>query len=314
VLLAREKPMKPPFDTNHNPRIGVAEILADGLQVVTAPNAGAMTFSGTRSYILGESEVAIIDPGPDDPRHLAALLGALGGRRVSHIIVTHTHVDHSPLARILSEKTGAPVYGFGPADAARSRLMHRLAAVQDLGGAEGIDPVFCADILIADADMLNGDGWELAAIHTPGHLSNHLCFAWQGTGELFSGDHVMGWATTLISPPDGDLGAFRQSLYKLQARPETTYHCGHGKTLHNPAKIITYILAHRQAREDQIRALLDTGPQTVAGLTQQIYCDVDPRLHRAASRNVLAHLIDLFDRDLISAPDEFKPKALYHGL
>ncbi len=303
--------MKPPFNTDHHPPVGEAEPLADGLQVVTAPNAGPMTFTGTRSYILGESEVAVIDPGPDDPAHLAALERALAGRRVSHILVTHSHVDHSPLAARLGRQFDAPVYGFGSADAARSALMDELAQSGDLGGGEGIDNSFRPDILLADGDHVSGKGWGLEAIHTPGHLSNHLCFAWKGQGSLFSGDHVMGWASTLISPPDGDLTAFMQSLRKLQARAEDTYYCGHGATLQEAQTMLAYLLAHRLGREEQIRGCLAEAPRDVRELTEIMYRDVDPMLHGAAARNVLAHLVDLYARGLVAVDGEFGANARF---
>ncbi len=303
--------MKPPFHTDHHPPVGVGEVLQTGLQVVTAPNAGPMTFTGTRSYILGEAEVAVIDPGPDDPAHLAALQRVLAGRRVSHILVTHSHVDHSPLAARLAVLSGAPVYGFGAADAARSELMCRLDAQGGLDGGEGIDAGFAPDVVLADDDTVSGAGWELRAVHTPGHLSNHLCFAWCGQDALFSGDHVMGWASTLISPPDGDLTAYRDSIRKLQARPEDTYHCGHGATLHDAQEMLAYLLAHRQQRESQILVALEGHARTVSEITTDIYRDVDARLHGAASRNVLAHLADLFARGVVAPEGDFSASARF---
>lgn len=303
--------MKPPFQTNHTPEIGVPLQLTDGLRVITAGNASPMTFTGTQTYLLGESEVAVIDPGPNDSAHLAAILAATKGQVISHIIVTHSHVDHSPLAKLLHAKTGAPIYGFGPANAARSPLMEALARDGSLGGTEGIDPNFTPDILLADADSVMGDGWALQTIHTPGHLSNHLSFAWEGQDSLFSGDHVMGWATTLVSPPDGDLTAFMASLRKLQNRPEHTYYAGHGAPVLEAHNMLDYLLAHRLGREDQIRARLADAPQTVAELTASIYADVNPLLHGAASRNVLAHLIDLFERGLVAPEGAFSSSARF---
>ncbi len=303
--------MKTPFHTDHHPEIGVVEALRPGLQVVTAPNAGPMTFTGTRSYLLGDREVAVIDPGPKDAAHLAALERALEGRRLGHIIVTHAHIDHSPLAAVLSARTGAPVYGFGPANAGRSKVMERLAAAAPLGGGEGIDADFTPDITVPDGGLIRGEGWTLEAIHTPGHLSNHLCFAWQGQGALFSGDHVMGWASTLVSPPDGDLTAFMASLRKLQRRPEDTYYCGHGAVLEGAHDMLDYLLAHRLEREGQIRAALARAPQTVAELTQRMYRDVDPRLHGAAARNVLAHLVDLYERGIVAPLGDFSATARF---
>ncbi len=303
--------MKPPFQTDHTPQVGVPLQLAEGLRVITCGNASPMTFTGTQTYLLGELEVAVIDPGPNDPAHLAAIEKALKGQVLSHIIVTHSHVDHSPLAAVLSAKTGAPVYGFGPADAARSKLMNRLAVEGNLGGAEGIDQNFSPNILISDDGEIHGVGWALRAIHTPGHLSNHLCFAWEGNDSLFSGDHVMGWASTLISPPDGDLTAFMASLRTLQNRTEHTYYAGHGAPVFEAHNMLDYLLAHRLGREDQIMARLQSAPRTVAELTAGIYTDVNPMLQGAASRNVLAHLIDLFERGLVTPEEAFSAQARF---
>lgn len=303
--------MKPPFKTDHTPQIGAPLSLAEGLRVITCGNASPMTFTGTQTYLLGESEVAVIDPGPADQAHMAAIEEAVEGQTVSHIIVTHSHVDHSPAAAILSAKTGAPVYGFGPAGAARSELMNTLASEGNLGGAEGIDPDFKPDILVSDGDAIRGQEWTLSAIHTPGHLSNHLCFAWDGNDSLFSGDHVMGWASTLVSPPDGDLTAFMASLKKLQDRREHTYYAGHGAPLLEAHNMLDYLLAHRLGREDQIMARLEAAPRTVAELTADMYADVTPLLHGAASRNVLAHLIDLFERGLVMPEGAFGADARF---
>ena len=303
--------MKSPFYTDHTPQIGIPERLAEGLHVITCGNASPMTFTGTQTYILGENEVAVIDPGPNDPAHLAAIENAVAGQKISHIIVTHSHVDHSPIAAVLSSKTGAPIYGFGPANAARSELMEKLATSGNLGGSEGIDPDFTPDLIVRDGESITGNGWELEAVHTPGHLSNHLCFAWLGNASLFSVDHVMGWASTLVSPPDGDLTAFMASLKKLQSRPEHIYYAGHGAPLPEAHTMLDYLLAHRLGREDQIMARLQSAPQTVAELTTDMYADVNPMLHGAASRNVLAHLIDLFERKLVTPEGDFSATARF---
>lgn len=275
------------FITEHKPDIGVAETLADGVQVVTAPNASPMTFTGTRSYLLGEREVAIIDPGPNDPAHFKALEAALKGRKVSHILVTHSHIDHSPLARAFD----APVYAFGPSGAGMSAVMQGL---EGLGGKEGVDTAFSPDITLADGDIVSGAGWAIEAVHTPGHMSNHLCYAWGDT--LFSGDHVMAWSTTLVSPPDGDLTQFMASLYKLQKRPEERYFPGHGPVLDEPQAMLEVQIAHRLAREAQILKAL---PGTIQEITSAVYKGLDSRLLPMAARNVFSHLIDLCQRDKV---------------
>lgn len=281
------------FNTKHNPEIGVAEPLAEGLVAVTAPNASPMTFTGSRSYILGDHEVAIIDPGPADFTHLEALKRVIAGRRVSHIIVTHSHVDHSPLARKLSEAYDAPVLGFGPSGAGMSTVMQGLTK---LGGGEGVDLEFAPDILVADGGFIKGEGWALEAVHTPGHMSNHLCFAWENS--LFSGDHVMGWSTTLVSPPDGDLTQFMASMQRLKQRNETRYFPGHGAVLENAEEMVAFQIAHRLDRESQILAAL---PGHVSEITAKVYVGLDPRLLPMAARNVFAHLIDLCEREKVHA-------------
>lgn len=303
--------MKPPFNLSHSPRIGMADPLTGGLSVVTAPNASPMTFTGTNTYLLGDSEVAIIDPGPDDPTHLAALENALRGRKVSHVFVTHSHIDHSPLARIIAQRHDAPVLAYGPGHAGRSATMETLAKQGNLGGGEGIDTDFQPDITLSDGAVITGNGWALEAIHTPGHLSNHLCFAWQGQGALFSGDHVMGWSTTLVSPPDGDLTQFMASLKKLQNRPEDIYYAGHGAPLEQAQEMLAYQLGHRLGREDQIIAALDSGQDRIAAITAQIYAGLDSRLLPMAKRNVFSHLIDLYARNLVGVAPEIGLEARY---
>jgi len=283
--------MTGPFITDHRPPIGQAEQLAPDVRCITAGNGGPMTFTGTRSYVLGQGDVALIDPGPNDPAHITAIREALQpGERIVAVFVTHAHLDHSPGAVHFD----APVYGFGPYNAGRSADMPELG---DLGGGEGIDTAFLPDIVLADGQTIAGESWSLTAIHTPGHLSNHLCFA--SGDRLFSGDHVMGWATTLISPPDGDLTAFMASLEICLSRKDRIYYPGHGAEITDPLPLVAYIRDHRKAREAQILAGLDKS-MTIDALTRKIYTDIDPRLLPAASRNVLAHLVDLHRRNLIT--------------
>jgi len=280
--------------------VGTTEHLAPGLRVVTAPNAGPMTFTGTRSYLVGAGEVAVIDPGPDDPGHLAAIVAALAaGERIGTILVTHAHRDHSSGARALAARTGAPVLAHGDPAGGRSAAMAALAAAGGLGGGEGIDRRFRPDRAIGEGATVSGPGWTLTALHTPGHLGDHLSFAWAEAGALFTGDTVMGWATPLISPPEGDLGAFRASLRRLAERGDAIYYPGHGPEVRNPRTLVAHILAHRSAREAAILDALARGPAAIPALVAEIYAATDPRLHPAAARNVLAHLIDLTERDLV---------------
>lgn len=304
--------MSTPFDLDHRPQVGKAVTLAPDIAVVTAPNASPMTFTGTQTYLLGRDAVAIIDPGPDDDAHLQALLAALKGRPLSHILLTHTHVDHSPLSRRLAECTGAPILAFGDAQAARSPIMEKLSRAADLGGGEGIDTGFRCDQLIADGQIIQGDGWELEAIHTPGHLSNHLCFALNDRNAVFSGDHVMGWATTMVSPPDGDLTRFMTSLKRLAQRgDDRVYYPGHGAALPDPLEMVAYLLRHRKSRESQILEALAKGSSNAAVIATMVYTDVDPRLIPAATRNVLAHLIDLTERDIVFSQTDISRDSVF---
>jgi glyoxylase-like metal-dependent hydrolase (beta-lactamase superfamily II) len=269
-----------------------------------------MTFRGTNSYLLGTTDIAVIDPGPDDPTHLWALLAALtAGQRITHILVTHAHLDHSPLARALSDRTGAPVYGFGPAEAGRSAVMQQLAADAQVGGGEGVDTLFQPDHLLADGDVVSGAGWQLEALHTPGHMANHLAFAWGDA--LFSGDLVMSWATSLVSPPDGDLTAFMHSLARLQTRPWSRFHTGHGAPVETPSKRLQDLIAHRKNREAAILAALSEGPNTAGKLAERIYTETPAALLPAATRNVLAHLIDLSGKSRVDPNGELRADSVF---
>ena len=293
-----------------DPVPGAADAIAPGLRRVLAPNPSPMTFRGTNSYILGEGRVAVIDPGPDLPGHLEALLAALApGESVSHIFVTHSHLDHSPLARPLAAATGAPVLAFGESAAGRRG---DLVALAGLGGGEGVDTGFSPDLRLSDGDTVEGAGWRLTAIHTPGHMGNHLCFAWETA--LFTGDHVMGWASSMVSPPDGDLGAFMASLNRLAARPERVLYPGHGAPVPDGPARIAELLAHRRAREAQILEALAAGPATPAAIARAIYTDTPPALLPAATRNVLAHLIELTDKSLAAPVSEMAADSLWHRL
>ncbi|KHQ54108.1 MBL fold metallo-hydrolase [Mameliella alba] len=295
------------------PRTGIAETLAPGLRRVLAPNPSPMTFRGTNTYLLGTGGIAVIDPGPDDPTHLQALLDALTpGQEITHILVTHAHLDHSPLARDLSRRTGAPVLGFGPAQAGRSAIMRKLADEGLVGGGEGVDSGFVPDIVLADGDTVAGDGWTVEALHTPGHMANHLSFAWGDV--LFSGDLVMGWATSLVSPPDGDLTAFMSSLERLQERPWSLFHAGHGAPVTAPAQRLEALLTHRRGRETAILEALTQTPATARDLAERIYTDVPPALLPAATRNVLAHLIDLTSKSRVAPVGDLSAEAVFRSI
>jgi len=281
-----------------------------GLRRILAPNPSAMTFQGTNTYIIGRGEVAVIDPGPDLPDHLNAVLAALApGETVSHIFVTHSHLDHSPLAPALSDQTGAAVYAFGAAHEGRSANMQALADQGLVAGGEGVDLTFCPHIRLQDGQTVAHADWQIEAIHTPGHMANHLCFAW--TGHLFSGDHVMGWASSLVSPPDGDMAQYMASLDKLKQREWGMFFPGHGAEITAPAHRLRALHDHRRSREAAILQCLGQGPASVAAITRRLYLDTPPALRPAAERNVLAHLIDLHSRNAVSAHPSPGPKAVF---
>ena len=291
--------------------------LEAGLRMVLAGNPSPMTYRGTNTYIVGTGAVAVIDPGPDDARHMAAILAALEpGERISHILVTHAHLDHSPLSRALSGRTGAPVLAFGGAEAGRSATMAALAEAGHLRGGEGVDTGFAPDQTLAEGDIVRGGDWALRAIHTPGHFANHLSFAatLPCGPVIFSGDHVMGWATSLVSPPDGDMGAYMTSLARLAAEGATRLYPGHGDPVARPAERIVALTVHRREREAQILAALREAPSDAAGLAARIYIETPPALLAAATRNVLAHLVDLEDRNLVACEGPLHPDAVFRQI
>lgn len=277
--------------------IGKIETLEPNVRRILAPNASPMTYWGTNTYIVGTGEVAVIDPGPKDMAHLFAILDGIGAdETITHIIVTHSHVDHSPLARDLSQATGAPIYAFGDSQAGRSAVMQQLAS-HGIGGGEGVDHDFAPDHLVADGDEICGATWALRAIHTPGHFGNHLCFA---MGDLcFVGDHVMGWASSLVSAPDGDLTDFMASCHRLNARDWRVFHAGHGAPITAPNARLNWLISHRLTREAQILEALGDGAMTPAALTRKIYHDTPEALLPAAARNVFAHLVDLLGKSRV---------------
>jgi glyoxylase-like metal-dependent hydrolase (beta-lactamase superfamily II) len=300
--------MLPPDDFNPEP--GVAETLDDGLRRILAPNPSPMTYRGTNTYLLGDRDIAVIDPGPDDPQHLQAILDALHpGQRISHIVVTHAHLDHSPLARALSARTDAPVYAYGDFKAGRSDIMDQLAAQGLAGGGEGVDALFVPDITVADSEVIQGDGWELRALWTPGHFGNHLSFEWDQA--IFTGDLVMSWASSLVSPPDGDLTDFMRSCDRLRGHPANIFHAGHGAPVSNPAQRLDWLIAHRKGREAAILEALERKSGTARDLAERIYTETPPALMGAAARNVFAHLIDLYGKKKVAPVGELSEAAIF---
>ncbi len=262
---------------------------------VLAPNSSPFTFTGTQTHLVGATDLAIIDPGPDDPTHLQALIAAIAGRPVSAIVITHHHRDHSPASRALAAATGAPIVGAAP------------VFVRDAGprADAAFDADYAPDRVLAEGDTVAGEGWTLQAIATPGHTSNHLAFALPETAALFSGDHVMGWSTSVVSPPDGDMTQYMASLEKLLGRErDRVYYPGHGDLIDQPRRLVRGLLGHRKQREGQILRLLDTEPQTIPAMTARMYTGLDTRLLPAAERSVLAHLYDLRGRGMVAEEDE----------
>jgi len=254
-----------------------------------APNPSPFTYTGTETYIVGRGEVTVIDPGPDLAEHVEAILAATAGEQIQAILCTHTHRDHSPASRALHAATGAPIIGCAP-----------LTMDDDGPRADAaFDPDYDPERVLADGETVTGAGWTLEAVATPGHTSNHLCFALRESGALFSGDHIMGWSTTVVSPPDGDMAAYMASLDKLLARDDRIYYPAHGDPVQEPRRFVRAVAAHRRARERQILDLLERESQPIPAMVAVMYRGVDPRLHGAAGRSVLAHLIDLEARDRV---------------
>ncbi len=296
----------PEFD----PVPGVVTQLEPGIRRILAPNPSPMTFRGTNTYIVGEGAVAVIDPGPALPSHMAAIHAGLAPHeRITGIFVTHSHLDHSPMARPLSKETGAAVFGFGDARAGRSAVMARLAKTGLMAGGEGVDAGFSPDERLTDGDEADAGGHRLAVLHTPGHFGNHLCFA---LGDaVFTGDHVMGWASSLVSPPDGDLSDFMASTDRLAARRDRIYYPGHGAPIERPRDRVLWLLAHRRRREAEILAHLSSAALGLGALTRAIYTDIPAPLLRAAERNVFAHLIDLHGKDSVTADPDLSVHARF---
>ncbi len=266
---------------------GVVQRLTPLVRRIVARNPGAFTFHGTGTYIVGSGEVAVIDPGPELPEHVDALLAALPGETITHQFVTHTHRDHSPAARLVKEATGARTYGFGPHGAGRS--------VPGPAVEEGADNDFRPDETIGDGDTIAGAGWTLVAVHTPGHTSNHLCFALPEESALFTGDHVMGWSTSVIAPPDGNMAHYLASLRRLLERDDEVLWPTHGPPVREPRAFVAAFIAHREARERQILDCIRRGADTIPAMVRAIYADVPAALHAAAARMMLAHVEHMVD-------------------
>ncbi|MBY2995856.1 MBL fold metallo-hydrolase [Rhizobium leguminosarum] len=299
----------PAFDLAFEPAYGQAVPVVAGVERVTVNNPGPFTFFGTNSYIVGSSSVAVIDPGPEDEAHYQALMAALGGRAVTHIVVSHTHRDHSPLARRLQAATGAAMVGQGPHRPARPL---REGEVNPF--SESSDLSFVPDIAIGDGETITGDGWSLTAVLTPGHTANHAAFALAGRDILFSGDHVMAWSTSIVAPPDGSMADYMESLERLIERDDRLLLPGHGGPVTQPASFLRALKAHRLRREQAVLARVQAGDRQIAEMVKVIYRDTDPKLHGAAALSVLAHIEDLLERGEIAADGPPSLAATYRLL
>ena len=276
------------------------ETLEPLVRRVLANNAGPYTYHGTQTYVIGAGgNRAVIDPGPADPAHIDAIVEALEGAEPTAIVCTHTHRDHSPGAAPLKERTGAAIIGCAP-----------LVLEDDGPRADAsFDPDYAPDRVLEDGEAIAGDGWTLEAVATPGHTSNHLCFALAESGAMFTGDHVMGWSTSVVSPPDGDMAAYMASLQKLYDREDRIYYPAHGPAIDRPQQLVRGMMGHRKQRERQILRLLEAAPSEIPAMVKQMYKGIDPRLHGAAGRSVLAHLIDLRNRQIVRSEGEIWSKV-----
>jgi glyoxylase-like metal-dependent hydrolase (beta-lactamase superfamily II) len=294
------------FDKRFDLAPGVVEEVRPGIRRVLCNNPSPFTFKGTVSYIVGKGKVAIVDPGPDDPAHVAALLDAVRGETVTHIFVTHTHRDHSPAVAPVKAATGATVYAEGP---------HRPSRDVHLGEAPRLDASgdfdFRPDVQLADGETVAGEGWTLEAVTTPGHTKNHMAFSLQEADAMFIGDHVMGWSTSIVAPPDGSMTDYMASLEKLTHRDETTYLPGHGGLIDDAPKFVAQYIAHRKGRENSILARLAKGDADIPTLVRAIYIGIDQRLVGAAGLSVFAHLEDMVARGLVACDGDPSLAATY---
>lgn len=326
----------PQFNLDHQVTYGAIEQISPLVQRVTCENPSRFTFMGTGTYIIGDERVAVIDPGPPEDGHIDALVAALDGRTVTHLLITHTHGDHSPAAALLKTHIDAPTYGFGPhpldrpdPDAAASDDDDEAGFGFDVdddepeedkpeGEADAYkadhahDWDFQPDVTVAHGDIITGDGFSFDALHTPGHISNHLCFGLREEQALFTGDHVMGWSTTIIPPPDGSLNSYLDSLRLLMPRPDQVFYPTHGAPITDPATLVPALLAHREGRTDQILACLADGIDTIKEMVLRMYTHVDKKLYNAAGASVMSHLVALHEVGTVTCSDESpRPRSLY---
>jgi glyoxylase-like metal-dependent hydrolase (beta-lactamase superfamily II) len=275
--------------------------LSSGVVRIVANNPNHFTFKGTNTYLVGTHTLALIDPGPEDPEHLAAILKAAAGRPISHVLITHTHRDHTDGMPALLAATGARTVGFG------RRASNRGTRRTSPSGGEFVDKDFVPDIPLADGGQLAGDGWSFTAVHTPGHAPDHLCFALEGTDILFSGDHVMGWNTSVVAPPEGNMGAYMRSLQRVLERRDGVYFPGHGGRIDEPQRLVKAYMLHRRMREQAILECIRDGIATARAIVPVVYKGLDPKLLNAATLSVLAHVEHLIERGLVRSETPLSP-------
>lgn len=285
-----------------SPPYGEIENISHNIRRITAPNPAPYTFKGTGTYIIGQNEVCVIDPGPNIPSHIDAIMTSLSDEKITNILITHNHMDHSPGAKSLSEKSGAKIYGFDVSD----------QQYTDVEVEEGLDKNYQPDIILHDGDIIENSNWKIEVIHTPGHLSNHLCFAYLDEKALFTGDHIMGWSTTIISPPDGNMSDYLASLEKLRIRDEKTYYPTHGEPIKNPIQFVTQLIGHRLRRDKEIIRAIGNGAHSIDGIIELVYADLDPKLNLAASRTIYAHLIRLVELEELTYKGTLNEQTTFH--
>ncbi len=300
------------FNTNHNPPYGVCEEIAPKIKRVTAKNPSKFTFKGTGTYIIGNESVAVIDPGPDNKEHIDALIKALDGKEVSHILITHTHRDHSPASRALQEKVGGLICGFGahPVEISEKAPESKKETDPDKLEESG-DLEFKPDKFLSHNEILAGRGWTVECIYTPGHISNHLCFAFPEASAVFTGDHIMGWSTSIIPPPNGRLDDYMDSLSLLLEREEKRYFPTHGAPIDEPKKYVEALIQHRENRSMQILKCLDAGSKTIEEIVKIIYADHPKELHKPAEKSVLAHLIYLNQKGVVFSDGPINSESMF---
>lgn len=282
-----------PFETSESVAYGIVEALEPEIRRITARNAGPFTYTGTGTYIVGRERVAVIDPGPPEPAHVDALLQGIRGESVSHILITHHHIDHSGATRILKERTGAPVIGFKAAPSIAKASHPRVE--------EDFDPTCTHDQTVSDGDIIEGKGWSLECVHTPGHTADHVCYAFKEQSALFCGDHIMGWSTTVISPPDGNMTEYLKSLGKTLRREELVFYPTHGVPITQPGNFVRALIQHREHRIAQVLELLKIQERSALELTSSIYPEIYPGLLGAAAQSTLATLIHLADNGYLAS-------------